>query len=386
MKRFTYTVLLAFLSVIILNSCGEENPEVKPPDSGKESLLTNPQTGSLLDLKTIDKFTFATNSEEVVLFAASNAEGKIYAIRLDDNKASDAGNNLITKDIAGFGDRIAATLGLQFHQMAIEDMKLNPLSKALYMLVGSKQNAERKLVRVSNSGEKIDPVDLSNVTYAEIEFSTAGDRIQDIVWGDERLFLSYQKPASLKGYVAEVASPIENGFVVQSRATTVFKTNWGGDYFTNAPLETLAYLDINGDKRLAGITVCAPGFSFPVQSINNGTDLLQIKEYFNLNNGFPKKAFGVEHMGKTYLIELHDNGRVTRVGEKYLDGSQTLVNKDAQYLLRNGGRERSVGFTDEDVLILIPHGSFTNAVAKVSDETIYVISRSGDLDHNFELF
>jgi hypothetical protein len=156
----------------------------------------------------------------------------------------------------------------------------------------------------------------------------------------------------------------------------VFKTNWGGSYNTDAPLETMCYGEVAGVKRLMGVTVCAPGFSFKTSDITSGSGLLQVREYFNLNTGSALKVYPVTKNGKTYMIEHHFDGRITRVGEKYLDESQQF-NANAKYLLQVSGSV-AAGLTEEDVKIVAPNSTYMMS-AKSSDSKIMAFKSDGSL-------
>ena len=383
------TLAKAFGVIFILGfilSCKDNGVELPKIIEQESNLLLNTETGSPMTNGTINKMTFISTKNEVALVVANDALGKLFVIKVDDNNSSDATQNELTSTVTGFASEIASSLGLSLNQLSIHDMRINPVSKSIYVLAGRGQDKGISLLVATNGGKQIEKFDFENIEYAELPYVSAGDMIQDLTWGESSIFASFRKPSTLDGEIAEIKAPFSHGAVFTSRATTVYKTNWGGNYFTNAPLERLAYITVNNEPRLAGVTVCAPGFSFPVSDIYDGNGLLEVKEYFNLNTTSPWKVFGAVNNGKTYLIEHHDNGRLTRIGEKYLDGSQTEFNANAKYLLMNGGRDRVPGLTDEDVKLIAPIGTYLS-VAQYSDHRAYgVVLPSGDLVHDISLF
>ena len=86
--------------------------------------------------------------------------------------------------------------------------------------------------------------------------------------------------------------------------------------------------------------------------------------------------FTVNNGGKTYLVEFHANGRITRVGEKYIDGS-AAENANAKILLSTSGT-RMAGLTDEDVKVITPAGTYI-MIGKYTDSKILVVDRTGAL-------
>lgn len=375
-----YLALLVAVGVTF-SSCKKDNEESSPGGSSTStpvSLLSGEQKGTPFTTGIISDFTLASNGSTTALLISNDVTGKIYAIELNDNNTADAAANAISGMVTDFSDKIAAKMGLAANQLRIKNIEVNPISKAVYILASNSQNTSRAMFKATNGGKVIEQVMLSNVSYSEMTFSTTGHRINDITWGDNKLFLSFNQAATLNGEVAAISAPFTNGTALSARKTTVYKTNWGGGYHTDAPLETMTYAEVNGTKRLMGITVCAPGFSFETNEVVASTNVLEVKEYFNLNTMPALKVFTVNQGGTTYLIEIHINGRITRVGEKYIDGSQTTVNANATYLLRNNGSRIVNGMQDTDVKIIKPAGSFSMA-AKYTDTKIIVIGTAGDL-------
>lgn len=378
-NKISLIAVLAFS--VVLSSCKKDTESTTPSNNGTNtggsvSLLASAQTGTPFSTGAISDFTLASNSTNVALIITNNTTGKIYAIELDDNKATDAASNAISAPATNFASQMIAKLGTTGAQFSLKNIEVNPISKAIYVLATNTQNSTSAIFKVTNGGNTVEQVLLDNVKYSEVTYSTSGHRINDVTWGDNTLYVSFNQAATLNGEVAFVKAPFTNGTSVTSRATTVFKSNWGNTFNTDAPLETMTYGEVAGKKRLMGITVCAPGYSFETSDISNGTGLLEVKEYFNLNTLPALKVFTVNNGGKTYLVEFHANGRITRVGEKYIDGS-AAENANAKILLSTSGA-RMAGLTDEDVKVITPAGTYI-MIGKYTDSKILVVDRTGAL-------
>jgi hypothetical protein len=376
---FYYSLSVLCLSAILagLNACSkkaEDPPAVNTPHA---SMLKNALKGKPFNTGYINDFVLAEKDKQVVIMAVNNATGKIYAIDLEDKDAGQASANAITGPVNNFGTQLALTLGVPANQIRILNMEVNPVSKSIYLLVFNTSTNTSAIVKVTNHGTAFNVLDLSNVTYVAIPFSIIGENVNDITWGDNTVFLSYSHPSTLVGKIATAQAPFEQNKVMLYRSTTVFKTNWGSNYFTNAPLETMCYAEVGGVKRLLGVTVCAPGFSFKTSDITEGSGLLEVKEYFNLNTGYAMKVFPVVQNNKTYMIEHHLDGRIVRVGEKYIDGSQTQFNANAKYLLQMNG-SRTMDLNDDDIKI-IQTGGTSFISAKNSDSELIAFNTSGAL-------
>lgn len=371
------SLIAAVVCSITFTACKKDAENSNPNNSGASggvSLLASAQTGTPFSTGAISDFTLASNSNNVALIITNNTTGKIYAIELDDNKVADAAANTISAPATNFANQIVAKMGITDAQFSLRNIEVNPISKAIYVLATNTQNSTSAIFKVTNGGNTVTQVLFDNVKFSEITYSTSGHKINDITWGDNTLYVSFNQAATLNGEVAFVKAPFINGATVTARATTVFKSNWGNTFNTDAPLETMTYGEVAGKKRLMGITVCAPGYSFETSDITNGVGLLEVKEYFNLNTLPAFKVFTVSNAGKTYLVEFHGNGRITRVGQKYIDGSAE-ANAKAKYLLNFNGT-RGAGLTDEDVKVIAAADTYI-MIGKYTDGKILVVDKTG---------
>lgn len=381
MKNNHLRLLLSFFTLCCLVSFGckdkdkTDTPSPTNNNSGP-SLLSGAQTGQAYT-GSISDFTLAFNNNSVVLLAAQNSTGKIYAIDLKDNDASKAAANTISTPVTTFSTNIAASLGIPVSSISYVNVEVNPISKAIYALVRNTQSNNQTLFKITNAGTTIEQLNVSNVSYSTINFSSTGQLINDMTWGDNTLYFSYSHASTLDGSIATAVAPFVHNSSATSRATTVYKSNWGGNYFTSAPLESMTYGEVDGEKRLMGVTVCAPGYSFKTSEITTGSGLLQVKEYFNLNTGIAQKVFCVTSNNTTYMIEVHEDGRIVRVGERYLNESEN-ANQNGRWIMtyQNGGLAPAPGLTEQELKLIAPANTYVLA-SKYSETKLLVISRQG---------
>ncbi|MGV3599061.1 MAG: hypothetical protein ACO1PI_14450 [Bacteroidota bacterium] len=381
MKNNHLRLLLSFFTLCCLVSFGckdkdkTDTPSPTNNNSGP-SLLSGAQTGQAYT-GSISDFTLAFNNNSVVLLAAQNSTGKIYAIDLKDNDASKAAANTISAPVTTFSTNIAASLGIPVSSISYVNIEVNPISKAIYALVRNTQSNNQTLFKITNAGNTVEQLNVSNVSYSTITFSSTGQLINDMTWGDNTLYFSYSHASTLDGSIATAVAPFVHNSSATSRATTVYKSNWGGNYFTSAPLESMTYGEVDGEKRLMGVTVCAPGYSFKTSEITTGSGLLQVKEYFNLNTGIAQKVFCVTSNNTTYMIEVHEDGRIVRVGERYLNESEN-ANQSGRWIMtyQNGGLAPAPGLTEQELKLIAPANTYVLA-SKYSDTKLLVISRQG---------
>lgn len=381
MKNNHLRLLLSFFTLCCLVSFGckdkDKNDTPSPTNNNSgPSLLSGAQTGQAYT-GSISDFTLAFNNNSVVLLAAQNSTGKIYAIDLKDNDATKAAANTVSAPVTTFSTNIAASLGIPVSSISYVNIEVNPISKAIYALVRNTQSNNQILFKITNAGNTVEQLNVSNVSYSTITFSSTGQLINDMTWGDNTLYFSYSHASTLDGSIATAVAPFAHNSSATSRATTVYKSNWGGNYFTSAPLESMTYGEVDGEKRLMGVTVCAPGYSFKTSEITTGSGLLQVKEYFNLNTGIAQKVFCVSSNNTTYMIEVHEDGRIVRVGERYLNESEN-ANQNGRWIMtyQNGGLAPAPGLTEQELKLIAPANTYVLA-SKYSETKLLVISRQG---------
>lgn len=304
MKKI-YLVALSFVVVLGANA--------------QNSLLTNPTTGQLYSTGSLTEIELVSNGTDVVLIAANQGAKEFYAIDITDNNPADAAANTVTT-IPNFQALMDGAIGATFNLINFE---VNPISKAVYVL--GNFGATSYIVKIEDNGATVTVLDQSNMTFSKIDWASAQFTFQDMTWGDNTLYVT-SGSWSLDGEIAWVSAPFVHNSTTTNRATTMFKTNWGAAYFTDAPLETMDFAYINGENRLLGVTVCAPGFSIETSTLP-GAGVLQVTEDFNVRFDMPQKCVHQENTGKHWLYNLHSGSNILmRVGEEYLDGSAVTNN------------------------------------------------------------
>jgi len=315
----------------------------------QNSLLQSPTTGQLLSNGRVDDIELVSNGTDVVLVAANAIASEFYAIDIADNNANNAAANTVTT-IPNFQALIDAAAGQT--NLNIKNFEVNPISKSVYVLAhGTGLNSY--LIKIEDNGSTVSLLDYSNMTFSLIDWAGSNNYDdQDMSFGNGTLYITSGN-FSLDGEIAWVTAPFTHNTTTTSRATTMFKTNWGSNYFTTAPLERFTFANVNGEDRLLGVTVCAPGFSLKTSDIPGG-GVLQVTEDYNINTALPQKVVHQQQDGKDWLFDLHSSANILiRVGEKYLDGSQVTnnnFNTNADYI-RDGSGNPSNGMTDDEIKI-----------------------------------
>lgn len=340
----TMKQLFTMISAILVSSSG----------FSQNGLLSNPVVnGSLPAGTNIVDIEFVTNGADVALVAADGQAGKFYVIDIGDNNAADLQANEITQ-IPSFSASLGAALGQS--SATITALEANPITHSVYALV--QVGGASQIVRMTggSAAPSFTLIDQSNLTYSEITWGSGSIDYQDMTWGDNTLYITSGGNWALDGEIATVSAPFVHGSTTSNRSTSMFKTNWGGGYHTDAPLEKIAFGAVQGTNRLMGVTLCAPGYSIE-SSLINGSGLLQVEEVFNVNFDPPVKVVHQFQNGKHYLFDLHagwpSGTTLIRIGEDFIDGSpisSNQFNSSAQYI-RTGAGAVTPGMSEDQVKV-----------------------------------
>lgn len=318
----------------------------------QNSLLQNPMTGALPLVGIINDIEIVSNGTDVVLIGANQTNSEFYAIDIADNDPAEAEDNGVT-EILNFQALIDGATGQS--NLTIKNFEVNPITKVIYVLAMDAGQTSSYLIKIEDDGATVSVLDQSQMTYSLISWNgLIGYGVEDMTWGDNTLFIT-SGSWSLDGEIATVPAPFVHNSNTTNRATSMFKSNWGGSFFTDAPLERAAFANINGESRLLGVTVCAPGFSIKTSDIN-GAGVFEVDEQFNVHFNPPTKVVSQNHDGVSYLFDLHltNNGySLVRIGEEFLDGTplkNNQINLNSQKLRENSGNP-TAGLTEDQIKI-----------------------------------
>jgi Secretion system C-terminal sorting domain len=285
----------------------------------QNSLMVSPQTGTMITSGTITNFKLISDGSSVALVATNNATGKVFIVDVNDNNPADKATNTIATTSNNIKTRIGAAIGQTV--TSIKNIEVNPITNAVYVM--AMVNATPYFVKLTNAGNTITALNFNTMPYCALNFTNANCTFQDITWGGNKLFVS-SNHSTLNGELGYISAPFTHNATITKRSTTMFKSNWGNTYITNAPLETLNYIKINNVEYLCGTTTCAPGFSETVSSLTSDTSLFMVRESFNVVSDYSVKTIPINNGTDAYLLDLHDNWTnktIYRIGKKFLDGT-----------------------------------------------------------------
>ena len=120
-----------------------------------------------VDLKSAGALAFGPDG---ILFVGDSVGGAVVAIDTGDRKASSAAKI----NVQGINDKIAALVGVTPDQILINDVKVNPISKNVYLSAsrGRGPDAMPLIVRVDETG-KLSTISLDNVKHSSVSLVDA---------------------------------------------------------------------------------------------------------------------------------------------------------------------------------------------------------------------
>ncbi|WP_066440714.1 T9SS type A sorting domain-containing protein [Chryseobacterium sp. CCH4-E10] len=324
----------------------------------QNSLMVSPQTGTMITSGTISNFKLISDGNSVALVATNNASGKVFIVDINDNNPADKAANTIATTSTNVKTRISAAIGQTV--TSIKNIEVNPITNAVYIM--AMVNTTPYFLKLTNAGNTITALNFNTMPFCVLNFTNANCTFQDIAWGGNRLFVS-STHSTLHGELGYISAPFTNNTTISKRSTTMYKSNWGNMYVTNAPLEKLNYIKINNIEYLSGTTTCAPGFSETVSSLISNSGLFTVREAFNVNFESPIKTIAINNGNDSYMLDLHQNfpnNNIYRIGKKFLDGTPFTNNtyNNNSVVLRNNSGNPNPSLTEEEFKMF--PGSFSS--------------------------
>ncbi len=211
-----------------------------------------------------------------VLFVGDSVQASIFAIDTEDAKSA-AGAPV---DIQGINDKIAALVGTTADQIMINDVKVNPASKNIYISAsrGKGPDAMPLLLRVSTAG-KIEVLSLDRVKYAMVTLpdpaeSKAGprnprmDTITQIAYVKGNILVAGLSNEEFSSNMRSIPFPFHNA--AKGASIEIFHGSHKR-YETNSPIRTFVPYTIGKEQFILAAYTCAPLVKIPVSELTPGS-------------------------------------------------------------------------------------------------------------------
>jgi len=237
------------------------------------SLLGSLTTGKV-ELKSAGPLAFGPDG---VLFVGDSAGGSIAEIDTNDRTAPRAATKI---DVEGVDAKIAAMVGVTPDQIMINDVKVNPISKNVYLSAsrGRGPDAMPLIVRVNAAGE-VTSLPLDNVKHAAVSLSDVPAAnpsarqdprmmtITDMAYVNGNLMVAGLSNEEWSSALRTIPVPFK---AASEGATLQIWHSSHGRYETASPVRTFVPYTIGGQQYVLAAYTCTPLVKIPVSELKPG--------------------------------------------------------------------------------------------------------------------
>jgi hypothetical protein len=212
-----------------------------------------------------------------MLFVGDNLGGSVVAIDTQDTKKA---SGPVQINVTGIDEKIAALVGITADQVVLNDMKVNPISKSVY-LSGSRgkgPDAQPLIVRVDASG-KVNNVSLDNAKSASVSLSdapaaTTGRQnprmltITQISFVNGNVIVAGLSNEEWSSSLRSIPYPFKS--TAEDTTTLQIWHASHGKYETAAPIRTFVPYTISGKQYILAAYTCTPLVKIAVSDLQPG--------------------------------------------------------------------------------------------------------------------
>lgn len=213
-----------------------------------------------------------------ILFIGDSIAGAVVAVDTHDTQAVAASPEI---ELAGIDRKAAALLGLDPGQILIEDVKVNPISKNVYLSIsrGRGLDAVPVILRTDASG-KITELSLDDIPHATASlpnppvsnpraerFNPRLQTITQLAYVDGNVIVAGLSNEEFSSNLRIVPFPfrtVDNGASVE-----IFHGSHG-EYETQAPVRTFIPWTIGKERYIVAAYTCTPLVLIPVNELKSG--------------------------------------------------------------------------------------------------------------------
>ncbi len=275
-------------------------------------------------IKSINALTFGPDG---ILFIGDGRSAAVFALDTKDAELVAAPKAVEIKNI---DQQIAALLGTDVKNITIQDMAVNPRSKAVYLAV---QHSDGTSVLLRTEGDKLTAVSLKDVPFSTLALTNvpaedAKDRrgeslrvaaISDMGYADGKLLVSGLSNQEFGSTFRSIPFPFTNA---QDQASLEIYHAAHGKYETMAPIRTFTTTEIKGKKYLLASYTCTPLVLFPLDELKAGSHVKgrTVAEMGSGNS--PLDMIMLKKGDESFLLMANSSRPVFKVRYKNLEAYQ----------------------------------------------------------------
>ena len=243
-------------------------------DTTTPANLTASLTAGKVQLKSAGALAFGP---EGILFVGDSIGGTVAELDTNDRQESRAAAKV---NIGGIDTKIAAMAGVTPEDIAINDVKVNPLSRNVYLSVtrGRGPDAAAMIVKVNAAGQ-LTNVALDNIKHASVSLTdapaaNAGARqdprmmtITDMSYVNGNLLVAGLSNEEWSSALRSIPVPFK---AAEEGATLQIWHSSHGRYETQSPVRTFVPYTIGGQAFILAAYTCTPLVKIPASSLKPG--------------------------------------------------------------------------------------------------------------------
>jgi hypothetical protein len=271
---------------------------------------------------------------EGVLFIGDSVGGAVVAVDTHDTKNSSKASGV---DIKGINEKAAALLGTTADQILINDVKVNPISKNVYLSVsrGKGPDAVPVILRVEASGKlsefQLDHVQFSSAPLSDAPASKPGgrggdprnDAITEIAFVNGNVLVAGLSNQEFASDLRSIPFPFKG-----EAAGAGIRMYHGshGRYETQSPVRTFVPYTIGNQDYILAAYTCTPLVKIAVSDLKPGAKVegTTIAELGAGNRPLDLIAYRKDH--HDYLLLANSARGVMKLDAANLEQYQPIVN------------------------------------------------------------
>ena len=283
------------------------------------------------ELQSISALAFGP---EGILFIGDARAAAVVAVDTQDRTAATSTDR---PKVEALDEKIAALLGVEAGQLAIDALAVNPISGNAYLGVMRGKGAEGTpvLLRVERSG-KVGEVSLKDVAFARTMLPNPakinpgnrrqqpGDVITHMAFVKGQLFVACLSNEEFASQFRAIPFP----FKESAKGTGIEIFHGSHDAVeTRSPIRTFVACEIKGETNLLAAYTCTPLVQIPVADLKPG-EKIRGKTIAELGNGNRPLDMIVYHKGgKEYILLANNRRGVMKIPTEGIDKAEAITTR-----------------------------------------------------------